>query len=35
MVDQPGANVGHAILKQSIKRALAAFAASPFLIEGM
>ena len=31
----PSANAGHAILKQSILKALAAFAASPFLIEGM
>ena len=31
----PCTNVGHAALKQSIKKALAAYAASPFLIEGM
>jgi len=31
----PVSNVGHAALKQSIKNTLAAYAASPFLIEGM
>ena len=34
-MQSPCTNVGHTALKQSIKKALVAYAASPFLIEGM